>query len=902
MKSSRLIQKTPIPAKLALCIASALALSGQAVAGCSYTSTAQLFCDNTTIYHYGNPLGGAARDYSGFDEVRIDTTSEGTTSGLTGWGVYIDNIGYKFKNLVINTTGTAADGIHSKNAGGKLVADNIYITATGSSADGINIGRELQADYSIVEVNGDVTVDAEDGMGLRANASANKDNAQSSIIIHGDTDIVTRGPGGANTGYGIYAGRDPAQFTGTAKGDASITVNGTASVATSGRSAHAVYVARKGLINLNNVDLKTSGVSAHGVYAYSSTDSATVNLSGDSKIQVTDSGAYAIYAYGSQALVRSWDYATDSVGSGVYDIEGNLRAYYGGTMDLRMEEGSRFVGQTDSSQQNSNANYHGTLDLDINGANSEWTMTGNSVVSTLTLNQATLRYSADGVSRDDESTFKTLTVMGNYTGTDALLVLNTVLEGDDSFTDKLIVKGDTSGNTNVGINNIGGVGDLTLNGIEIVDVEGVSDGTFTKAGRIVAGGYDYDVVKNASNWYLTSQLSPVEPEPEPEPEPENPDPVDPPTPPGPVDPVDPPAPPGPVDPVEPPTPPGPVDPVDPPAPPEPPLPPAPEPGEHQYRPEFGSYLANNYAANTLFITRLHDRLGETQYTDMLTGEQKVTSMWMRNVGGHMRFTDGSKQLKTQANRYVLQIGGDLAQWSSDGLDRWHLGVMAGYANQKSKTHNTHNGYASRGHVNGYSAGLYATWYANEADKTGTYLDSWVLYNWFDNTVQGDHLASEKYKSDGITASIEGGYTFLIGESERTSYWLQPKAQVTWMDVQADSHRESNGTQVKDKTDGNLMTRLGVRAYLKSHNAIDDGKDREFQPFVEANWLHNTHNQSVQMGAIRDEISGTKNIGELKVGVEGQINPRLQVWGNVAQQVGDNSYSDTAAMLGVKYSF
>ena len=57
-----------------------------------------------------------------------------------------------------------------------------------------------------------------------------------------------------------------------------------------------------------------------------------------------------------------------------------------------------------------------------------------------------------------------------------------------------------------------------------------------------------------------------------------------------------------------------------------------------------------------------------------------------------------------------------------------------------------------------------------------------------------------------------------------------------------------------------------------------------------------------MGSIKDEISGTRNIGELKVGVEGQINPRLQVWGNVAQQVGDNSYSDTTAMFGVKYSF
>ncbi|HGL6687761.1 TPA: autotransporter outer membrane beta-barrel domain-containing protein [Citrobacter amalonaticus] len=673
-----------------------------------------------------------------------------------------------------------------------------------------------------------------------------------------------------NTGYGIYAGRDPAQLTGTARGNADITLNGATSVTTSGRNAHAVYVGRKGTINLNNVDLKTSGVTAHGVYASSSTESATVNLGGDTKIQVTDSGAYAIYAYGSQAVIRSWDYATDTADSGVYDIEGNLRAYYGGTMDLRMEDGSRFVGKADSSQENSNATYHGSLDLSMKGASSEWTMTGNSVVSNLTLDQATLRYSPDGVSRDDAGTFKTLTVIGNYIGTNALLVLNTVLEGDGSLTDMLKVNGDTSGNTKVGINNIGGVGELTVDGIKIVEVAGNSDGTFTKSGRIVAGAYDYDVVKKASDWYLTSELSPVDPPP-----------VEPPPPP-PTEPDPDPAQPDPTDPPGPPVYPGPV--------------------EHQYRPEFGSYLANNYAANTMFITRLHDRLGETQYTDMLTGEEKVTSMWMRNVGGHNRFTDGSGQLKTNANRYVLQLGGDLAQWSSDGLDRWHLGAMAGYANQKSKTRNSYTGYSSRGQVDGYSVGLYATWYANEADKTGTYLDSWVLYNWFDNTVSGEHLASENYKSDGITASVEGGYSFLVGESENKTYWIQPKAQVIWMDVQADSHREHNGTVVKDKTDGNLMTRLGVRAYLKGHAEKDTDKGRDFQPFIEANWIHNTNNQTVQMGSIKDDISGTRNIGELKVGIEGQINPRLQVWGNVAQQMGDNSYSDTSAMLGVKYSF
>jgi autotransporter family porin len=425
-----------------------------------------------------------------------------------------------------------------------------------------------------------------------------------------------------------------------------------------------------------------------------------------------------------------------------------------------------------------------------------------------------------------------------------------------------------------------------------VEVNGSSDGVFEKAGRIVAGGYDYNVEKKSGNWYLTSLVEPEKPV----------DPIDPITPPDPV------TPPNPVDPIDPPRPVDPTPPVEPEKPADPALPPItvapviPPAAEHQYRPEFGSYLANNYAANTLFLTRLHDRLGETQYADILTGEQKVTSLWMRNVGGHTRFRDSSGQLKTQSNRYVLQIGGDLAQWSEDGLDRWHLGVMAGYANSQNRTNSSLTGYHSRGQITCYSAGVYATWYANDADKTGAYVDSWALYNWFDNKVMGQSLATEKYKSKGITASVEAGYSFKLGASGRDSYWLQPKAQMVWMDVQADDHREANGTKVKDDTHGNLLTRLGVKAYIKGHNALDDGKSRDFQPFVEANWIHNSRNVSVKMDDVRDEMRGTKNIGELKMGVEGQMTPRLNVWGNVAQQIGDKGYSDTQGMLGIKYIF
>ncbi|WP_145515892.1 autotransporter outer membrane beta-barrel domain-containing protein [Yersinia aleksiciae] len=447
-----------------------------------------------------------------------------------------------------------------------------------------------------------------------------------------------------------------------------------------------------------------------------------------------------------------------------------------------------------------------------------------------------------------------LVVNGNYIGNNGLLHFNTALGDDNSATDSMIVNGNTSGTTNVSVDNAGGLGAKTLNGIELIQVNGQSDGNFVQSGRIVAGAYDYSLIRgagqNAANWYLTSLSNlPVDPE-------------------NPVDPVNPVV-----------------------------------PGEETKRPEAGSYTANLASANNMFVTRLHDRLGETQYIDVLTGEQKVTSMWLRNEGGHNRSRDTSGQLKTQSNRYVMQLGGDIAQWSNDGLDRLHLGVMAGYGNSKSDT-NAKSGYKSSGSVDGYSTGIYSTWYANDEDKSGLYVDGWAQYSWFNNTVQGEGLATEEYKSKGITASVESGYTFKIGEnkSKNETYFIQPKAQITWMGVKADEHREANGTQVSGQGDGNIQTRLGLRSYMKGHHESDNGKDREFQPFVEANWIHNTKDFGTNMNAVEVKQAGAKNIGELKVGVEGQLNKQLNVWGNVGQQLGDKGYSDTAVMLGVKYNF
>ncbi|WP_240780380.1 autotransporter outer membrane beta-barrel domain-containing protein [Serratia proteamaculans] len=471
-----------------------------------------------------------------------------------------------------------------------------------------------------------------------------------------------------------------------------------------------------------------------------------------------------------------------------------------------------------------------------------WNLTGTSSITGNLVNDGTVSL-AHGTTPGN-----VLTVNGNYTGNNGNLLFNTALGDDKSATDKLLIKGNAAGTTNVSVTNAGGTGAKTIDGIEIIHVDGASTAdTFKQKGRIVAGAYDYTLKHNDKSWYLDSHQTDPGPGPHP------------------------------------------IPPID-----------------HVVRPEAGSYIANIAAANTMFQTQLHDRLGETRYIDPLSGEEAVTSLWLRQVGNHNRFRDSSGQLKTQSNTYVAQLGGDVAQWSSTAQDRWHLGLMAGYGNSHSNTRSSISGHHAKGSVDGYSVGVYGTWFANEADRTGAYVDSQLQYGWFNNHVNGDDIAAESYKSKGLTASLETGYTFALGESgsaaNPTRYFVEPNVQATWMGVKADDLRESNGTQVSSQGDDNIQTRVGARAFMKGHSTLDNGKDRDFQPFVEVNWLHNTKRFGTTLNGVAIEQAGATNIGEMKVGVEGQLTKRMQLWGNVGQQLGDQGYSNTEATLGVKYAF
>ena len=857
------------------------------------------------------------------DDVKVTTTVAAKTAPLQGFGAYLNNREYYLNSAEIITSGSQADAVRTNGGNNYFYANNLKINATGSSADAINMGSNNYdtkfIDLIYVKDSADLT--SKSGVTVRANNYFNENSK--AVVILPDNSILKNTY--ANTavnsteaqGYTVYAGNRDKDISNLSfnewftqgknnntKGKAFVFVGDNAEIESNAKKGHAVYANKGGVIQLgDNAEITANGVDAYAIFASTEqqgthTDNirpGKVYLKGGAVLRAENS-SHVVQAKGENSVIVSGyltnptidpdtysrgsdiniDENTINSSSGRFDILGNISAVEGGYVSLNMDDNSKFIGSTGM-----DSGYDSKINLKISGSGSIWEIDKDSSLTSLTLeNGAVLTpfrnssteitsYTLTGdvknnggiinLSSISNNEFDVFTIDGNYHGANGYIVFDTELNNDASGTDNLIITGNTSGTTKVSVNNIGGTGAEALEGIKLISVMGNSNGEFEKDGRIVAGAYEYFLnrgdggITDTKNWYLTSNLQPIDP------------PV--------IPPIDPPV-----------------------IPPKPSIP--------VYRPESGSYLANAGAVNSLFIHTLHDRLGETQYTDVLNNGKKISSLWVRNVGGYSTFKDGSNQLKTRNKKNVIQVGGDIADWSSNKNNRYHLGLMAGYGFNHSKTESNKTSYTSKGEAEGFNLGIYGTYYANENDKSGFYADTWLTYSWFDNEVRGDELEKEKYKSKGITASLESGYSFKIknNDSHRKIYYIQPKAQIIYMGVNTDNHTEANGTKVETKGDGNIQTRIGARIYANHFNSADRDNRKEIQPFVEANWIHNSRDVKISMDDVNNKIRGTKDIGEIKVGTEVKVNPNINLWGNISHQWGRNGYRDSRITIGIKYLF
>lgn len=476
------------------------------------------------------------------------------------------------------------------------------------------------------------------------------------------------------------------------------------------------------------------------------------------------------------------------------------------------------------------------------GDGGRWQLSGNSDVGAMNLSTGGVLALGDG------SSFNTLTV-DSFTGNGGTVLFNTVLGADGSNTDLLHVRGDTSGTANVAVNNVGGAGAQTVNGIELIRVDGASNGQFDLAGRAVGGQYEYFLHKGGvaggeGNWYLRSQL------------PTAPDPCD-------ADPSLPQCRPI-VDPVDP------VDPV------------IPEP---VLRPEGGAYLANLLAAQGMFRLGYHDR----------HAGQNGGRGWARVDGSRTGFDAVSRQLDVHGSSQALSIGADILRDENGSA----FGVMLSSGNASSTSTNGLTGYYARGKVKGEALGVYGTWRAAHEDPyAGFYLDGSLQRAQFRNRVEGVALTPERYDSKGWQSALEAGYALRLGGAAQGGLFLEPQLQVgysRWNDLR---HTEANGTVVTTRDAYGLFGRVGMRL---SGVTRWEGGAAQVQPYVAAHWLHQRGDNTVLMDDEAVDARIPRSRGEFSAGASLKFANGLGAWGGLSLQRA-SGFHQTSAQVGLNYSW
>ncbi|HDO8461214.1 TPA: fibronectin-binding autotransporter adhesin ShdA [Salmonella enterica subsp. enterica serovar Concord] len=605
----------------------------------------------------------------------------------------------------------------------------------------------------------------------------------------------------------------------------------------------------------------TSAMPAHGTFTLGAGDSFEVTSVLGDKTGNGDWDGKSLTKLGAGKLTLS--------GANTYSGDTNVQE---GTLWLT---GAGTIGEVGSQQAvnvASDATFGGSNGTTVNGkVTNEGTLVFGDSEETgaiFTLNGDLINMGTITSGSSSSTPGNTLYVDGDYTGNGGSLYLNTVLGDDDSATDKLVITGDASGTTDLYINGIGD-GAQTTNGIEVVDVGGVSTSdAFVLKNEVNASLYTYRLYWNESDndWYLASKAQSDDDDSGGDDTPSD----------GGDDGgnVTPPDDGGDGGNVTPPDDGGDVAP--------------------QYRADIGAYMGNQWMARNLQMQTLYDREG-SQYRNA------DGSVWARFKAGKAESEAVSGNIDMDSNYSQFQLGGDILAWGN-GQQSVTVGVMASYINADTDSTGNRGAdgsqFTSSGNVDGYNLGVYATWFADAQTHSGAYVDSWYQYGFYNNSVESGDAGSESYDSTANAVSLETGYRYDIALSNGNTVSLTPQAQVVWQNYSADSVKDNYGTRIDGQDGDSWTTRLGLRVDGKLYK----GSRTVIQPFAEANWLHTSDDVSVSFDDATVKQDLPANRAELKVGLQADIDKQWSVRAQVAGQTGSNDFGDLNGSLNLRYNW
>ncbi len=457
-----------------------------------------------------------------------------------------------------------------------------------------------------------------------------------------------------------------------------------------------------------------------------------------------------------------------------------------------------------------------------------------------------------------------VTISNNYFGRGGAIALNTMVESDNSPTDRLVLDGpdaNATGTTRLLITNVGGEGAITEDGIEVVQAHSsTTPDAFALGAPVVAGPYEYTLQRGSfdasapESWFLRSTIDCSAPG----------------------------APSPPCD-------------DDPGADPGPPPP--------NYRREVSLYAALAPTAlqyaRTLLDT-LHERsgeLGQLRGRGDLGDDSGFDGSWGRLIG-----VDGEREGRggiygegpTYDYRFfALQRGIDLLHHDRAGGHMDTAGVYFAIGQAKSDVQHFDGVLAGDNYIEGYSVGGYWTHYWPNA----AYLDGVLQATWLDARSNSTRpLPSLESDGWGGAASLEGGYPFAAGSS---GWIIEPQAQLVYQSIDMDDVRGFNA-RVRFDDVTSFAARLGARA-AKTWQRGDATAPLQISGWSRLSAWHDFEGEpetefSTATGfvAFPTDIGGTW--GELKVGLTAEVSRNVFIITSVGYQQSVDE-SDTHAWDG-----
>ena len=322
-------------------------------------------------------------------------------------------------------------------------------------------------------------------------------------------------------------------------------------------------------------------------------------------------------------------------------------------------------------------------------------------------------------------------------------------------------------------------------------------------------------------------------------------------------------------------------------------------------PETGVHIGNQVVATRMFAHRLSDRATAQTSATQARSTNPSRQVWARTEGARhtdLRLNEGAVNIDTDTA--MLQMGADLVSMHLGQQGVLRAGVMAGAGDARTHARSTltHPGTGlpinvdARGKVTGYSVGIYATAYANDATRLGAYADTWMQFGRYSNEINSE-LGSARYRSNTWTASVETGYALkpFAAASALGSMVVVPQAQFAYTRYDAQDAVLPTMT-LKNSPASSLSSRVGVRVYPLGHDAAAS----PVRPYLEANWLHNSGSAKANVGASTFQATPMRDAAELRIGVAGNVRESLQVSGELFGQAGNGGQRGYGGMLNVGY--